>query len=450
MSEPSPQAVALAAPLPWRRGVAWLLFLGPFFFLSYGYANRLAAERAVADSLFFPWETAIPFLPWTILPYWSIDLLYGLSFLCCRDARAVDRHALRLLTAQLVSVACFLAFPLRFAFARPASDGLFGALFDALTSFDQPYNQAPSLHISLLVVIWVQFARLSVPPAVRALVHGWALLIGLSVLTTWQHHFIDVPTGAVVGLLCLWLWPDGGASPLTADRPVVPARRRLAGYYALGAILAGGVAVVLGGMALWLGWLAVALGLVACNYAWSGAAGFQKRQGRHSLGAALLLAPYTLGAWLNSRWWTRRRPAADCIADGVWLGRLPTAAEMAAGGYAALCDLTAELPAPLGDWRYAGHPWLDLIPPTADQLRAAARSIEALRGDGSVLVACALGYSRSAGAVAAWLHLTGRCETMAAATALLAERRPAVVIGPALRTRLAEIEIPSAEFGGHA
>ena len=450
MSTTAPQAPSLETQLPWRRGIAWLLFLGPFFFLSYGYANRLAAERAVADSLFFAWETSIPFLPWTILPYWSIDLFYGLSFLCCRDARAVDRHALRLLTAQLLSVACFLAFPLRFAFGRPPSDGLFGALFDALSSFDQPYNQAPSLHISLLVIIWVQFARLSVPPAVRAVIHGWALLIGLSVLTTWQHHFIDMPTGAAVGLLCLWLWPDSAPPPLVPDRPIVTYQRRLAVYYAAGGILAGACALTLGGIALWLGWLTLALFMVAFNYAWCGAIGFQKSQGRFSLGASLLFAPYTLAAWLNSRWWTRRSPQANRIADDVWLGRLPTAAEMSTGEFAALCDLTAELPAPLGNWLYASHPWLDLVPPNADQFIAAARSIESLRGRGPVLVACALGYSRSAGAMAAWLCLSGRCEGISAALALLAKQRPQIVIGPALRATLAEVEARLAKVDGHA
>lgn len=443
-------AAALAAPLPWRRSVVWLLFLGPFFFLSYGFANHLAAQRAVADSLFYGWERHIPFLPWTILPYWSIDLLYGLSFLCCRNAREVDRHALRLLSAQLVAVACFLAFPLRFAFARPASDGLFGALFDALTSFDQPYNQAPSLHIALLVLIWVQFARLQWGPILRFVIHGWALLIGISVLTTWQHHFIDVPTGAALGLFCLWLWPDAGPLPFAAARPVVAARRRLAVLYGAGAALAVANASLLGGAGLCLVWLAIALALVAWNYAWCGAAGFQKQAGRHSMGAALLLAPYTLGAWLNSRWWTRRRPSPDCIVDDVWLGRLPTSAEMKAGSFAALCDLTAELPAPIGPWRYLSHPWLDLVPPTANQLLAAARSIEALRGQGPLLVACALGYSRSAGAVAAWLCLSRRAEGIEAALARLAERRPAVVVGPGLRAVLAEVEALIGAGGSHA
>lgn len=433
-------AATLDAPLPWRRGVAWLFFLGPLFFVSYGFANQLAAERAVAKTLFFPWEKHIPFLPWTILPYWSIDLLYGFSFLCCRDARGVDRHALRLLTAQLVAVACFLAFPLHYAFQRPASDGLYGALFDALTSFDQPYNQAPSLHIALLIVIWVQFARLQTGPALRLFIHCWALLIGLSVLTTWQHHFIDVPTGAILGLLCLWLWPDTGPSPLVATRPVIPIRLRLAGLYGAGALLTSGIALLLGGTSLWLAWLGLALAMVATNYAWCGASGFQKQEGRHSLAAALLLAPYTLAAWMNSRLWTRNSPQPDCIAGDVWLGRLPTANEMQVGNFSALCDFTAELPAPIGSWRYAGHPWLDLLPPTADQLLAAARSIEALRGQGPVLVACALGYSRSAGAVAVWLCSSGLATNMENALALLAEKRPGIVIGTDLRTALAEAE----------
>jgi len=62
-----------------------LLFLGPFFFISYGFNNNLAAERGVTSTFVFDWERQIPFLPWTILPYWSIDLFYGLSFLLCRD-----------------------------------------------------------------------------------------------------------------------------------------------------------------------------------------------------------------------------------------------------------------------------------------------------------------------------------------------------------------------------
>jgi protein-tyrosine phosphatase len=432
---------ASASARPWKRGVAWLFFLGPFFFLSYGFSNHLAAERGLATSLYYAWERHIPFLPWTIVPYWSIDLLYGFSFLCCRTSREVDRHALRLLTAQIVAVACFLAFPLRFAFDRPASDGLFGTLFDALTSFDQPYNQAPSLHIALLVLIWIQFARLRNDWPLRFAIDGWALLIGISVLTTWQHHFVDLPTGAALGLFCLWLWPDNEqTSSLLRQSPLRKQAFRLAVGYALGTLLFVGLARTFESAALLFGWIGIALAIVGWNYAWAGSSGFQKRDGRLSLAAASLLAPYTLGAWINSRLWTRHAPHPTAITDDVWLGRLPTAKEMKRGGFTALYDLTAELPAPLGSWRYLGSAWLDLVPPDCNQLLAAARDIETLRGQGPMLVACALGYSRSAGAVAAWLCLSGHCRDMATAIALLTERRPQIVIGPALRKALVAVE----------
>lgn len=449
MQQETAYSAATTSPL-WGRSIAWLLFLGPFFFLSYGFSNHLAAERGVADALFFEWERSVPFLPWTIVPYWSIDLFYGLSFLLCRSRMQVDRHALRLLTAQLISVSFFLAFPLHFAFERPHVDGLFGAMFDALMGFDQPYNQAPSLHISLLVILWSRFAS-GVPPSWRMPVHFWAFLIGLSVMTTFQHHFIDIPTGILAGLLCLWIWPDSGPSPLAAGKFSPTARHlRLAAYYLLGAFVLAGLAQSLGGAALWLWWGAAALGLVALIYARCGTAGFQKQAGRHSLPAAILFLPYTLGAWLNSRWWTRRHPAPDAILDNVWIGRLPSTGEMYRAGFAALCDFSAELPAPRGNWHYMGLPWLDLVPPDAGQLTEAALLIESSRIHGPVLVSCALGYSRSACAVIAWLLLTGRASSLDAAEALLREKRPQMVLSPDHRAALRQLMALTGERTAHA
>ncbi|MGV8892728.1 MAG: phosphatase PAP2/dual specificity phosphatase family protein [Burkholderiaceae bacterium] len=443
-------ATATTSPL-WWRSIAWLMFLGPFFFISYGFSNHMAAERAVTTTVFFDWERHIPFLPWTILPYWSIDLFYGLSFLLCRNRLQVDRHALRLLTAQLISITFFLIFPLHFSFERPHIGGLFGAMFDALMGFDMPYNQAPSLHISLLIILWVRFAS-TVPAPWRALVHLWAALIGVSVLTTFQHHFIDIPSGALAGLFCLWVWPDTGPSPLSKGHFFATARHyQLAAFYLSGALILAAVAVGIGGMALWLWWGAAALGLVALIYVWSGAAtGFQKQNGRHSLAVALLFAPYVLGAWLNARWWTRRRPAPAAILDGVWLGRLPNAHAMRNGGFAALYDLTAELPAPRGNWHYAGLAWLDLVPPNAAQLVQAAHHIEALRTHGPVLVCCALGYSRSACAVLAWLLITHRADNVEAAEAILRARRGQVVLGPAHRAVLATLTCVGKAGSSHA
>ena len=109
-----------------------------------------------------------------------------------------------------------------------AADGIPGALFNLLAVFDKPFNQAPSLHIALLVILWDRYAA-HTGGAWRWLLHGWFALIGVSVLTTYQHHVIDVPTGMLLGFLCLWLWPETGAPPLSGFRLTASPQRRKIG-----------------------------------------------------------------------------------------------------------------------------------------------------------------------------------------------------------------------------
>ncbi len=422
----------------WKRGVLWLLLLAPLFFASYSFANWLSSQRDDVGTLVFAWETRIPLWPWTIVPYWSIDLLYGLSFLLPATRQEMDRHGLRLLSVQLLCIAAFLLWPLRFTFERPELDGLFGTMFDVLMGFDKPFNQAPSLHIALLVVLWVCFAR-HATSLWRVLLHGWFALIGVSVLTTWQHHFIDVPTGALAGWLCVWLWPHQGPSPLLHWRLARdPQCWRLALRYSLGAALMAAVAVNLGGAWLWLLWPGFSLLLVALNYALFDAQGFQKdADGRLSSAACWLLAPYLAAAWLNSRLWTRAHPHADEVGEGVWLGRIPAAGQ--ANQFHAQLDLCAELPRRAAVKAYRSLPVLDLSVPSSHTLLAAAQAIEALRQEGPLLVCCALGYSRSASAVAAWLLHSGRCQDLPEALAQLRRARPQVVLSDAHQQALREM-----------
>lgn len=410
----------------WRRAAIWLLCLGPFFFASYGFANWFASTRANVGAIAYDWERYIPFWPWTIVPYWSLDLFYAISLFVCTTRREVDRHGQRLLLTQLISVTCFILFPLRFSFDRPQSDGLFGAMFNALTSFDKPFNQAPSLHISLMVVVWERLAAHMTK--YRWVLHVWMTMIGLSILTTYQHHFIDLPTGLAVGFFVLWALPVEGDSPLAQWRFTRDAkRRRLALFYTIGAALCT-VLSFLGGTWLWLLWPAVSLVLVALIYAFIGERGFQKgANGRLSLGARGLLAPYLAGAWLNSRLWTRKHPDACEVLDGVSIGRIPTSSELAR--FHAIVDLSAEVSC--GDYAtraYRSIPVLDLTKPSDEHLRIAANAIESARAEGPVLVCCALGYSRSAAAVVAWLLHTQRARSFDEAVAIVRKARPSIVL----------------------
>ncbi|TIU37512.1 MAG: serine/threonine protein phosphatase, partial [Mesorhizobium sp.] len=291
------------------RAALWLAFLAPFFYLSYGFANWLASRRDEVGSIVFSWEHGIPFVAWTIVPYWSINLFYGLSLLLNNDRQGVDRLAGRYLTAQVVAVICFILFPLTATFVRPATTGLPGFLFAVLGGFDKPFNQAPSLHIALLVIIWDHW-RHRLGGLLLPLWHGWGFLIGASVLTTWQHHFIDMPTGALLGFFALWLFPRSGDLPFSGFRLTSDAKaRRLARFYALGAVLAlagAALGALFCAVALFLLWPALALAIVAFAYAGAGEKVFQKSaDGSITLASHVLLLPYRLGARANIWAWTR-------------------------------------------------------------------------------------------------------------------------------------------------
>ena len=284
---------------PWRRAAAWLALLGPFFFLSYGLANWWTARLPLVGSLVFGWERRIPFWPWTIVPYLSLDALYAGSLFLCASRAELGTHARRLLLASGVSVAGFLLFPLRFSFGRPAVQGWAQGLFAALAGLDKPFNQAPSLHMSLVLLVGLVWQR-HLRGVARAAALGWFGLIALSVLTTYQHHFIDVVAGAAVGVLCVYVLPDapfGTSLGAAVGRTQRSWRRKLALAYGLGAALCLAGAGGLGGWAWLLLWPALALLAVAGAYAGWGVAVFQKQHGQLSWAARVVLLPYRLGAW---------------------------------------------------------------------------------------------------------------------------------------------------------
>lgn len=407
----------------WKQAICWLALLGPLFFLSYGQVNQFTATRNDVGSMAFDWEYEIPFIPWTIVPYWSIDLLYGISLFICTSRLEITRHGFRLLAASLIACLGFLLFPLKFTFIRPQTQGMFGWLFHQLEQFDLPYNQAPSLHIILAWLLWLRF-RQHLGRSARMFCGGWFLLIAVSVLTTWQHHFIDVLSGFVVGVLLSYAIPMAGRWRWRRS----PQAWRLVVKYG-----AGGSVLLLMGVfipdGLILLWPATALLLVAAGYAGLGVSVFQKSSdGRLSLSARALLFPYLVGAWLAKGWFSRRLPASNVIYHGV-----------AVGGFAdkpikqaAVLDLTAEFHQGrhhVGDW--VSYPLMDLAVPEVEDIRKAVIRLRHLRQSyNTVLVCCALGLSRSATVVAAWLLSEGHAGSVSQAVAMISAQRPQIVLTP--------------------
>lgn len=437
MSERAHGQAAAPPLLPTARphGLALLLLaaLGALFFTSYMWSNWLTSQRADIPSVYFEWERHIPFVPWTILPYWSIDFLYAGSFFLWSTRSALLTHAKRLLAAQLISVACFIAFPLRFAFVHPVAGGWAGDLFALLGGFDKPFNQAPSLHISLLFILWVAYSA-HIRSGWRWLLHGWFTLIGLSVLTTYQHHVIDVPTGWLVGCLCVFaVSPSEKKAAVAADAHTA----RIARLFGAGAVaiallsLAALDGAIVVGMLL--AWMALSLACVAHIYYTGSAVRFGKNaDGTLPVASWCVLAPYVCGAFLNALWWTRHQAAASQLTSQLWIGRFPSAADLCHTRADAVLDLTAELPRLARVKAYRCVPVLDLTIPSQDELRAAVHAIDAWQAKGyTVLICCALGFSRSA--LVAGACLSDQCPALDQPSQVLAKlraARPGVVLGP--------------------
>lgn len=357
--------------------LAALVVVAAIFYASYGATNALASARANVPEIYFAWERAVPFWAWSIVPYWSLNLLYALGFFLCRDAGELARYVTQLLAAQIIATLFFIAFPLQMSWGKPAVSGLSGFLFYSLAAFDLPFNQAPSLHIILCVVVGAFYLRKVRAVWLKAALVAWFVLIGLSVLTTYQHHFIDIPTGLAAGCFVLLVCPMDG-EPLRFAMAAEATRYKWAALYlglaffTLFAVIAG--AKIWSSWTLWLSWASLSFALVACGYAFLGTGVFAKNgQGRHAAVAKALLFPYFCVARLNAIFWLRGRRLSDEILPGLYLGSVKTA-----GKFDAVLDCAAEFERPGGAQIYASVPMLDMITPSADELKRSAGELERL------------------------------------------------------------------------
>jgi protein-tyrosine phosphatase len=182
--------------------------------------------------------------------------------------------------------------------------------------------------------------------------------------------------------------------------------------YALGAAAVAALSYWASWWGLLLLWLALSLAAQAMAYAGLGAVVFRKRNGRLPWSVRILLAPYMICARITLYYYCKGLPAYTEAARGVWIGRRVTnaeASELVAKGVTASLDLTAGFPAsePLRKLAYLNIQLLPLTVPNLDQLREAVRFVDEQSQKGIVYVHGALGYSRSAGVVAAYLLAKG-------------------------------------------
>ena len=421
--------------------------LSILFLVVYGGCNWITAQRSDIATFYFEWERSIPFVPFMVVPYLSIDLFFVAAPFLCRSERELRTFSQRITAAIIVAGICFLVLPLRFGFARPNADGWIGLLFDWFRAVDAPFNLFPSLHAAL----WLLLAQLywrHLRGVWRAAAMVWFALIGLSPMLTHQHHVIDIVGGLALAISCVHLFrEDAPRSPLSA-------RRRVGSYYATSAVI---LSVLAGRFWPWgalLIWPGVALGIVALAYFWIGALVFCKRNGRLSLGTKVLLGPLLFGQYFSLLYYRRQCRPWDAVTPQVWIGRKLNEREARRAvqlGVTAVLDLSAEFSEarPFRSLIYNNIPILDLTAPTPLQLSEIMEFLDEHSPDGIVYVHCKIGYSRSAAAVAAYLLGTGRAASVQSALAMIRNSRPSIIIRPEIVQVLAEWSILDAGGGGN-
>jgi membrane-associated phospholipid phosphatase len=431
---------------PWKAAILSSALLSILFIVVYGGSNALAAQRELR-TCFFPWEKQIPFVPLLIVPYLSIDLFFVASFLLCTNAVELRTHSRRIALAILIAGVAFVMFPLTVGYGRPEISGWTGSLFEFLWSFDKPHNLVPSLHVALASLLWTVYAR-HTRGLLRWLIHGWFAMIVVSPLFTWQHHVLDVVTGAMLGQFCIYCIPERfdqsaefqsfpafNSRSTNSESAYIPAHRslliskpnlRIARRCVSGSATLSLPAVVLGSWAWLLLWPASSLAIISIAYLKGNGNVFRKREGRIPTSSRLILGPYLIGMFVRRLFYKNRYPAWREIAPGIYCGRLPTGTDVTALralGVTAVLDMTAEHSEtrafrvrhsqptmrrvqingyPNNTIQYLNVPVLDLTQPSKEQLGIAAAFIAEHRSQGKVYVHCALGISRSVSAVTAY------------------------------------------------
>jgi len=407
--------------------------LSLLFVVVYGSTNWLTAHRdaAAVGKWFFPWElSATPYVPWLLVPYMSIDLLFfGAAFLC-RDDQELRTYSGRVTFSIIVAGLFFLVLPLKLAWpARPYIAGWFGEFVEQSCTapflMEYPHNLFPAMHITLCIILAEIYSR-HTRGWLRSVLMIWFGLIGISTVLTWQHHLIDIAGGILLAAFAFYLFNE-------SDQLPVERNTRIGSYYAAGAaILAGLTPLQLPG-SVFLLWPVSALSIVASAYFGIGPRIYCKTDGRLPWSTRIVLALILIGQYLSLLYYRRRSHAWDEVAPGLLVGRMLSeneAAEAVRHGVTAVFDLTAEFSetATFRNLRYQNVPILDLTAPTLIQLQQAVKFISEEVNHGAVYLHCKIGYSRSVAVAGAYLLASGQATSTEEAIAQLRTSRPGMIV----------------------
>ncbi len=392
-----------------KEKIVWMLYLGVFFFLVYGLSNFIASQTAPHNSVYMEWEKNIPFISIFIIPYMSLDLLFISVFFAPYNRTELRTLALRIFALISFSTLIFIIIPLQFNFEKPEINS-FQTLFYFL-KLDKPFNQLPSLHISFSVIFFCSIKPKINSNLAKYLILSWIILICLSTLFTFQHHFWDIPTGIIVGFLAVY-FISPSKSKLLFNSFSTPRSIKIAGYYLFAAVIISFITMLFGDINLFtiiLTWLFASVLVVSIAYAFGFKHLIVKTNSKANFVQKIFFLPYFLGNHISLRIYQKKLKAYVKVKNNVYIGRylkIEEANQLLNKNIKKSLNLALEqqfMPVFFDETRLA---FLDQTIQSPESLHKAVQHIES-NLDG-IYIHCALGLSRTILVISAWLIYNGK------------------------------------------
>ncbi|MDG4652241.1 phosphatase PAP2/dual specificity phosphatase family protein [Chryseobacterium arthrosphaerae] len=369
------------------------------FAVVYNGSARYLSNLEEIPSFVFDFEKTAPFIPWTIIPYMTSGVFFCLVFFLCRNKEELKVLTQRMLFVTVTAGIGFLLFPLKFSLLKPETENsIFGYSFRFLKTFDSPFNQAPSLHIAYAFIFWSVFRNFKKG---KTLVMIWLILLGISTLTTYQHHSIDLITGSILAHLCFILFPYRKNDFLYRNDQVANVYFLSGWIMILAALLLNEFS---GKFWLSLLWPALMSLWVGFQYQKNNIYFLKDRKGNISWSKKVFYAPYLFIYWIFWKFFRKNRTPVE-ILPGIYISSRPDAEVLHNFGITdihSVYDLSAEMEeiqALKKQPIYHSVPFLDIgyleVSTVKKLITDITKRYTQLPENRKILIHCTMGFTRS-------------------------------------------------------
>jgi len=186
-----------------RETIPLFIFFSALFGICYSGASWLATIHGTLPATWhFAFESRVPFIPAAAILYLTIIPALMLAPLRFPSRDAITPIFFTLCVETIVASVFFLLMPQTTAFVRPPTPGWIGTIFRFADTLNLQSNQFPSLHVAFAcTAAWAYGSRSRLP--VRLLLAAWCLAVSASAWLIWEHHLLDLASGAALAAICL-------------------------------------------------------------------------------------------------------------------------------------------------------------------------------------------------------------------------------------------------------